>query len=52
MSFRVSLKGGPSATVDAERFVVEEGVYVFSTAAGLVASFPVSNVLSVVKETT
>ena len=51
MKFRVKLKNGPPVTVDAEKCVVEEGVYVFSKAAsGLVASFPVSNVRSVVKE--
>ena len=51
MGFRVTLKVGGSVVVDAERFVIEDGVYLFATAAGgPVASFPVSNVLSVVKE--
>ena len=51
MDFRISLKLGSTVLVDAETFVVENEVYLFSTAAaGLVASFPVSNVLSVVKQ--
>ena len=51
MSFRVTLKTGPTVTIDAETCVVEAEVYFFTTASGgLVASFPVSNVLSVVKE--
>ena len=51
MDFRVTLKEGSTVVVDAETFVVEDEVYLFTIAAsGLVASFPVSNVLSVVKE--
>ena len=51
MNFRVKLKNGPSVTVDAEKFGVEAEVYFFTAASGgVVASFPVSNVLSIVKE--
>ena len=51
MGFRVFLKIGGPVVVDAEKFVVEEGVYCFSIAAsGLVASFPVTNVSYVVKD--
>ena len=51
MGFRVTFKVGRPVVVDAEKFVIEDVVYLFSTAdAGTVASFPVSNVLSVVKE--
>ena len=55
MSFIVHLKEGPidPVTVDADLFVIEEGMYLFSkeSIVGYVASFPASNVLSVVKET-
>ena len=51
MNFRVKLNKGPPVTVEADKFVIKDGVYLFSTdAAGPVASFPVSNLLSVVKE--
>ena len=51
MFFRVTLNAGRPVVVDAEKFVIKDGVYLFSTdAAGPVASFPVSNVRSVVKE--
>ena len=51
MNFSVKLNKGPPVTVEAEKFVIKDWVYLFSTdAAGPVASFPVSNVLSVVKE--
>ena len=54
MNFRVMLKNGPPVTVNAETFGVEADVYFFSIdsadSAGVVASFPVSNVLSIVKE--
>ena len=51
MAFRVFLKIGNAVVVDAEKFVVDKEVYFFSiSASGLVASFPVTNVLYVVKE--
>ena len=51
MGFRVCFKTGRPITVDAEKFEVKDGVYLFSKAASeLVASFPVSNVSSVVKD--
>ena len=50
MSFRVTLKVGKPVVVDTERYVVDDGVFLFATAGWPVASFPVSNVLSVVKE--
>ena len=51
MNFRVTLKVGGSVVVDADRYVVDDEVFLFATAAGeSVASFPISNVLSVVKE--
>ena len=51
MNFRVTLIKGPSVTVEAETFGVEAEVYFFTEAGGVVvASFPVSNVQSVVKE--
>ena len=51
MVFRVTLKVGRPVVVDAEKFVIQDGVYLFAiAAAGLVASFPVSNVLSVVTQ--
>ena len=56
MSFIVHLKEGPTRVkVDADTYIIEDGIYQFSTktitgTGGPVASFPVSNVLSVVKE--
>ena len=51
MNFRITLIKGPSVTVEAETFGVEAEVYFFTEAGGVVvASFPVSNVQSVVKE--
>ncbi len=54
MGFTVHLKEGPidPVTVDADFFVIEAGMYLFSKESidGYVASFPGTNVLSVVKE--
>ena len=52
MSFIVHLKEGPAMVkVDADTYIIKDGVYQFTkTITGTVASFPVSNVLSVVKE--
>ena len=52
MSFIVHLKDGPAKVkVDADTYSVEDGIYEFTKSiTGTVASFPVSNVLSVVKE--
>ena len=51
MGFIVHLKDGPAkVTIDADEYVIEDGVYHFSKFINRVASFPVSNVLSVVKE--
>ena len=51
MNFYVTLKEGPSVTVEAETFGVESEVYFFyCSLRRVVASFPVSNVESVVKD--
>ena len=52
MGFVVHLKEGPALVkVDADTYLIEDGVYHFTkTITGNVASFPVSNVLAVVKE--
>ena len=51
MNFRVTLRHGVAVTVETETFGVENEVYFFTAASGgVVASFPVSNVQSVVKE--
>ena len=52
MGFTVHLKEGPdSVKVDADNFFIADGVYQFTKLiVGNIASFPVSNVLSVVKE--
>ena len=54
MGFLVHLKGKDTPIrVDADKMITEDGVYQFSKEGpGRVASYPVANVLSVVKETT
>ena len=51
MNFRVTLRHGAAVTVEAETVGVKSEVYFFTAASSeVVASFPVSNVQSVVKE--
>ena len=51
MGFVVHLKDGPGkVTIDADAYEIEDGVYHFSKVVIRVASFPASNVLSVIRE--